>query len=91
MNKTLKSKTAAWAVFVLVVILVVATYSLRSAWWTFTDIFFIFMAAFSHLIAVNINKFNPYASRRLDLVALVFFILFIVALIGEYVVLHALT
>lgn len=85
MYEILKSKTVAWLAFILVIVAVVSTFGLRSEWWTFCDIFFIFMATFSHLIAVNISKFNAYASRKLDTAALVFAILFIIALAGECV------
>lgn len=85
MHKILKSKIVAWLAFILVIVSVVCTFGLRTEWWTFCDIFFIFMAAFSHLVAVNISGFNAYAAGKLDITASVFVILFILALTGEIV------
>lgn len=91
MNKILKSKVAAWCAFAIVIAVLVATYSLRITlglkieWWAFTDIFFAFMAAFCHVMAVTLGGINPPAGRKLDMIALVMLILAVIALIGEYI------
>ena len=81
----MKSKAAAWAAFVVIVILMAITFGLRPVWWTFADMFFAFMMVFCHLMAVYLVKLNIHSSRKLDFMALVFGILTIVALIAEYV------
>lgn len=81
----LKSKTVAWAAFILIILVIGLTFTLRPVWWAFSDIFFAFMMVFSHLMAVYIYKLNPFASRSLDRFALVFGILTVVALVVEVV------
>lgn len=81
----LKSKLFAWLAFVLVVVIIGLTFRLRPVWWAFSDIFFAFMMVFCHLMAVYIARLNSYASRKLDVCALVFGILTAVALIVEFV------
>lgn len=85
MNRIVRSKAAAWAALLLIILLIVVTFRLRQAWWAFADIFFVFMMAFCHLTAVYLAKANPYASRKLDLTALVFAVLMIIALIVEFI------
>lgn len=80
------SKPAAWGGLILALLVIVLTFSLRPVWWTFIDIFFMFMAAFSQFVAVYIKKLNPYASKKLRSCAFIFLILWIVALIAEFIV-----
>ena len=74
MNRLIQSKATAWGAFLLIVIMLVLTFSLRSVWWAFFDVFFLFMMVFS-----------PLASGKLDAAAFVFGILGILSLIGEYI------
>lgn len=85
MNKLLESKIAGWVALVLVIALIVITFSMRSVWWSFFDLFFIFMMVFAHLAALYLRKFSPAASATLDRVALVCGCLTILAIIGEYI------
>ncbi len=84
----MKSKTAAWGLFIIVFMTLIFTYTMRPVWWTYADIFFFFMMAFCHLISVIIAKMNVYASKKLDLAALFFAIAGVIALIVEYILLN---
>lgn len=88
MNKLLKSKGVAAGLLILVIILLVATFSIRMSigWWAFSDIFFAFMAAFCHLMSQWLGQINQRVGSKLDRVAFVCFILFVVALIVEYII-----
>lgn len=81
----LKSKFWAWCAFVLIIAVMIFTFSMRPVWWCFADIFFAFMMVFCHLMALYLGRFNRFVADRLDLVALVCGILTVVALIIEFV------
>ncbi len=85
MNKLRKSKIVAWIALAFILFVLVLSFNMRQAWWTFIDIFFAFMMVFSHLVALYIDKFNSYSSRQLDKVAFICGILMLVAFIGEYI------
>ena len=84
----LKSKTAAWIAMAIVIVLIAITFKYRTEWWCFTDIFFAFMFVFCHLLALNIVKLSPIASRKLDMASLVFGILAVVSFIVEYILIN---
>lgn len=84
MSKVLQSKATAWGAFLLIVIMLVLTFSLRWAWWAFFDLFFFFMMVFCHLVAVYIQSYSRMASSKLEIAAFVCGILGILSLIGEY-------
>lgn len=70
---------------VIVLVVIVLTFKMRTRWWAMTDVFFIFMAVFAHLMALMLGSYSPVASRKLDMAALVCLCLGVLALIGEYV------
>lgn len=84
MTPVLRSKTVAWCGFLLVVALLLLTYSMRPVWWSYCDIFFLFMMAFSHAMAIMLCKVSEAAARKLDAVALVCGVLAIIAFFAEY-------
>lgn len=85
MKKLLQSKVLAWCAFLLVFIVIIVSYSMRSAWWMFIDIFFAFLATFCHLMAVNFAKISRSASKNLDLAAAVCGLLFVLSFIVEFI------
>ena len=85
MNDLLKSKVFAWFAFAVVLIILVCTFSMRTVWWSFIDIFFMFMAAFINLVSVLIIKINPVVSKKLSRCTLVLIVLWILSLIGEWI------
>lgn len=85
MSKFISSRAGAWCGMGLVVLVLILTFSMRMVWWSFIDIFFLFMAAFAHLTASYLGKINPYASRMLDTCAFWMLIGGIIALLAEFV------
>lgn len=85
MKNLLQSKILAWAAMTIVVIVIVATFSIRPAWWAFIDVFFAFMMVFCQLVAVYFMKMNQYVAKKLQIIAAMCGILMILSLIGEYV------
>jgi hypothetical protein len=71
----------------MVMVLLVATYSMRPNWWNFLDIFFLFMMAFSHAISLMISRFNKFAGQRLEIIAAGMAVLGVIALIVNFAVL----
>lgn len=85
MKNLLKSKIAALAAFIVVIVIVIATFSLRVQWWCFIDIFFAFMAVFSHLAALLLGKFSPHAGKLLDKTAFWCLVLAVLSFVAEFV------
>ena len=81
MRSILKMKSVAWGALVLVVEWLGFIIGTPAPWWTYTSVFFAFMMVFCHLAALYIYKVSPRASRKLDVIAMIMGILFMVALI----------
>lgn len=77
--------------FILVIAVIAITYDFRRqlGWWAFIDCFALFMTVFIWLMSLVIGKMIPYSGRVLARIAVVFGILFVVALVGEYIVYSA--
>lgn len=85
MKHLLQSKTAAWCALILIVLIIVFTFTLRTQWWMFFDEFFLFMAVFCRLASLYLMKFNPYVTKKLQSIAFLFLLLGIVAFIAEFI------
>lgn len=88
MGQLIESKICAWGALLLCILVLILSMSLpglKNEWWELTDVFFIFMMAFSHLAAVYLKKMSPAASRSLDRLAFVFAILALVAFIVIFI------
>ena len=83
MNNIIKTKWVSWLLLVIVVTWLVSKFFVQTPWWSYISVFFAFMFAFCHLAALYLDKVNKAASRRLDLIALVLGLLFVVAVIVE--------
>ncbi len=59
-------------------------------WWAFIDCFALFMSVFTWLMSLLIGKIIPHSGKLLAKIALVFAILFIIALVGEFIAFTAL-
>lgn len=81
--KLRESKTLAWGAMLLIVILVIFTICMRyvESIWDYLSIFFAFMMVFCHLMALSLRKMSLNASRKLDIAALIFGVLTILAII----------
>ena len=86
MKNLLRSKLVAWLALILVVAVIVATFSYRQFWWAFIDEFFAFMMVFCQLVAVYILRVNPWAGKRLQTFAGIFGVLMIISFIVEYII-----
>lgn len=80
MNKKLVTSIGAMFLMVIVVVvLIVVRKADRGTdgleWYDYSDVFFLFMAAFSRLASVLLGKTNGYVGRRLNLIALVSLVL----------------
>ena len=85
MRNLLRSRAVAWLAMAIVVIVIVTTFSFRPYWWTFIDEFFAFMMVFCQLVALYILKSNPFAGKKLQVIAAFCGILMVLSLIGEYI------
>lgn len=85
MSNLLRSKSLAWAAMAIVVIVIVATFNFRPAWWAFIDEFFAFMMVFCQLVSVYIFRINQFAAKKLQVIAAICGILMILSIIGEYI------
>lgn len=85
MKNPLQSTFVAWIAMAIVVIVIITTFQFREAWWSFIDLFFAFMMVFCQLAGLYIGRFNPFAGKRLQLIAFFCMILAILAFIGEYI------
>lgn len=85
MGSILKSKGTAWFALAVAIIVLVVTFRMRTVWWGFIDVFFMFMAAFVNVVSVSVSKINPIVARKLNTCALIFVVLWVVSLIGEWI------
>ena len=85
MGSILKSKGTAWFALAVEIIVLVVTFRMRTVWWGFIDVFFMFMAAFVNVVSVSVSKINPIVARKLNTCALIFVVLWVVSLIGEWI------
>lgn len=82
----MSSKATAWGGLLLTLVIILLTFSLRTVWWCFFDIFFLFMMTFLHLVAVYVGRLNRHSAIALDRIAFWCGILFVVSLIAEFIV-----
>ncbi len=86
MKSLLQSKAATAGALVLCIISIILTFTIRKEqWWMFIDIFFIFMAIFSHFMALTIVKLNDVAARKLDAIAFWLLIVGVIAFFAEWI------
>lgn len=78
-----ESKAVAWTAMLLIVVAVIITVSMKyvESIWDYLSIFCAFMMVFCHLMALNLKKMSLNASRKLDIAALIFGFLTILAII----------
>ena len=86
MNSSRKMLLALLALVVSIVYIAV-TFRFRKelGWWAFGDCFALFMAVFTWLMSLLISRMIPHSGSVLSKMALVFSILFVIALVGEYI------
>lgn len=86
MTSSRKMLRAVLALIVSIVYIAV-TFSFRRelGWWAYADCFALFMAVFTWLMSLVISRMIPHSGKTLSKIVLVFAILFVIALIGEYI------
>ena len=72
---------------IVTIVYIVVTFRFRRelGWWAYIDCFALFMTVFTWLMSLLIGKMIPHSGKLLAKIALVFAILFIISLIGEYI------
>ena len=73
---------------IVTIVYIVVTFRFRRelGWWAYIDCFALFMTVFTWLMSMVIGKMIPHSGMLLAKIALVFGIIFILALVGEYIV-----
>lgn len=88
------SKKTLLALLALIVIIVYIAVTFRwrreLGWWAFADCFILFMSVFTWLMSLLVARMIPHSGKVLSNMALVFGVLFVIALIAEYIVYTAL-
>ena len=85
---TTKKMLLALVALIVSVVYIVVTFRFRRelGWWAFSDCFALFMAVFTWLMSLVISRMIPHSGKLLSNIALIFGIIFIIALVGEYIV-----
>ncbi len=86
MSTTKKMLLALLALIVSIVYIAI-TFRFRRelGWWAFADCFALFMAVFTWMMSLLVTRMIPHSGMLLSKIALIFGILFIISLVGEYI------
>jgi len=79
MGSILNMKSISWVALVLIVAWLVLQLNTPEPWWSYIAIFLAFMTVFCHLSSLYIKKVSNAASRKLDFIALIVGVMFIVS------------
>ena len=87
MMSTSRKMLLALLALIVTIVYIVVTFRFRRelGWWAYIDCFALFMTVFTWLMSLLIGKMIPHSGKLLAKIALVFAILFIISLIGEYI------
>lgn len=82
-----RSKSIALGAMILIVVMIIIAMCMRvvSSIWEYSVLFLAFMSVFCHLASVMVARMSNAASRKLDIAALIFGILGVVALIVVFI------
>lgn len=81
--KFVNSRLFVLLALIAIIIVICATFTLRTAWWYYIDIFCFFMAAFCRLIALTVCARLPHPGAQLTMIAIGFACVGVVALVCE--------
>lgn len=83
-----KKMPVALLALIISIVYIAVTFRFRKelGWWAFSDCFALFMAVFTWLMSLVISRMIPHSGKLLAKLALVFGILFVIALVAEYFV-----
>ena len=84
---TTKKMLIALLALIVAIVYIAITFRFRKelGWWAFIDCFALFMTVFTWLMSLVISNMIPHSGKMLAKIALVFGILFILSLVGEYI------
>ena len=87
MSATKKILLAILALIISIVYIAV-TFRFRKelGWWAFADCFALFMTVFTWLMSLLISRMIPHSGMVLSKIALAFGILFVISIVGEYII-----
>lgn len=87
MTATTKKMFLALLALIISIIYIAVTFRFRKelGWWAFIDCFALFMSVFTWLMSLIISQMIPHSGKVLAKMALLFGILFVIALVGEYI------
>lgn len=87
MTSTTKKMLLALFALIISIIYIAITFRFRKelGWWAFIDCFALFMSVFTWLMSLIISQMIPRSGKVLAKMALLFGILFVIALVGEYI------
>ena len=87
--KFLNSKLWIGIIFIAIILILCLSFTSRKYWWCYIDVFFFFMGAFCQLMALTLGVKIPKAGAKLSMIAAIFAIIGIVALLVEAILLFA--
>lgn len=89
---TTRKMLLAFIALIVTIVYIAVTFRFRRelGWWAYIDCFALFMTVFTWLMSLVVGKMIPHSGQLLAKIALVFGILFIVSLVGEYIAYSAL-
>ncbi len=87
MMATTKKMLLALLALIVTIVYIAVTFRFRKelGWWAFIDCFAIFMTVFTWLMAMVVGKMIPHSGKVLTKISLVFGILSVISLVGEYI------
>ncbi len=88
---TKKKMLLALLALIVSIVYIAVTFHLRKelGWWVFADCFALFMTVFTWMMSLLITRMIPHSGMVLSKIALLFGILFVIALVVEYIVYSA--
>ena len=91
MMSTKKKMLLALLALIVSIVYIAVTFHLRKelGWWAFADCFALFMTVFTWMMSLLITRMIPHSGMVLSKIALLFGILFVIALVVEYIVYSA--
>lgn len=87
MMSTTKKMLLALLALIVSIVYIALTFRFRRelGWWAFADCFALFMTVFTWMMSILISRMIPHSGKVLSNIALIFGIIFVISLVGEYI------
>ena len=84
---TTKKMLLALPALIVTIVYIALTFRFRRelGWWAFADCFALFMTVFTWMMSIMISRMIPHSGKVLSNIALIFAVLFVISLVGEYI------